>query len=109
MKLIASIALLVSAVAGAAIPRGATDSFSYLKTGGSDHPAHNDLYLYVYNATARETQPAFSPDINAANPGLIGNGHLVFPLSHGLSFGAFVNLEGGGMWHSRLIYEKGRV
>ena len=107
MKFLASIALFASAIAAAAIPRDVTSSFSYLKTAKSLNPAHNDLYLYIYNTTAQETYAAFSPDINAANSGLISNGYLVFPLLHGLSFGAWVDtLPGGSMWYSCLMYAK---
>ncbi|KAA8650120.1 hypothetical protein EYZ11_010900 [Aspergillus tanneri] len=82
MKLFASIALLVSAVAANPIARAAgnvTGAF-HLKTVGASEAKHNDLYVYAYHTAAGFNDAVLTSDTKTANPAFLNNTHAQFAL-----------------------------
>ncbi|KAI9044287.1 uncharacterized protein KD926_001518 [Aspergillus affinis] len=81
MKLLSSLALLVSVVAANPIARAsnASDTF-HLKTAGASESKHNDLYLYAYHTGAGFNDAVLTSDTNTANPVFLNNTHAQFAL-----------------------------
>lgn len=81
MKLLSSLALLVSAVAANPIARAsnATDTF-HLKTAGASETKHNDLYVYGYHTGAGFNDAVLTSDADTANTVFLNNTHAQFAL-----------------------------
>ncbi|RAH72026.1 uncharacterized protein BO66DRAFT_390506 [Aspergillus aculeatinus CBS 121060] len=80
MKFLASLALLVSAVAASPIQARDTAKSFYLKTSGAANDAHNNLYVYAYHTGAGFNDAVLTSDTSRARAVTLNGTNAQFDL-----------------------------
>lgn len=105
MKLLSSLAVLVSAVAANPIlsARESHDDpkLFHLKTTGASNQAHDGLYVYGYHTGAGLNDAVLTADVNTAKPAFLNSTNVQFAFDTPFPWG--ITMRGANNYGCKLI------